>query len=377
MSKIEKRGRGYSYRYRDETGKLRRSPTFEKQSEARADRDERFAKVRRSKLADGEPRARQLVPATFEDVAERFLAELEGDPERRSKKELASRIGTSRSTTGGRLRRRFGARLVHEISERDLASFRKALLREGMSNQSVVHHLNAMTAVLNYAQEHGHVREVVRTSRPRVETPPYNYLRDDEVGRFLIAAGEVARELGRRWRDDGEGLALLYQVAIGTGLRKGELACLGWDCVDFEREVAVVRASFNGPTKNGRVREVPLTLAPDLIAKLRMWRRRNRDCRWVFGGRRGGRLIPSSRHFSEYFVRTVETAEIPERLVQGQKMGLSFHDLRHTFATAYMANGGEIWRLRDYLGHADIKTTQRYAHPDTNAATKDRGILKF
>jgi integrase len=38
-----------------------------------------------------------------------------------------------------------------------------------------------------------------------------------------------------------------------------------------------------------------------------------------------------------------------------------FHDLRHTFASWYMMNGGDLYELARILGHANIKMTKRYA----------------
>lgn len=38
------------------------------------------------------------------------------------------------------------------------------------------------------------------------------------------------------------------------------------------------------------------------------------------------------------------------------------HVLRHTFASHFMMNGGNILVLQKILGHTDIKTTMRYAH---------------
>jgi integrase len=42
--------------------------------------------------------------------------------------------------------------------------------------------------------------------------------------------------------------------------------------------------------------------------------------------------------------------------------GQASHVLRHTFASHFMMNGGNILVLRDVLGHADISMTMRYAH---------------
>jgi integrase len=41
---------------------------------------------------------------------------------------------------------------------------------------------------------------------------------------------------------------------------------------------------------------------------------------------------------------------------------ITLHDLRHTFASNYMMNGGEIFKLQKMLGNTDIKMTMRYAH---------------
>ena len=38
-----------------------------------------------------------------------------------------------------------------------------------------------------------------------------------------------------------------------------------------------------------------------------------------------------------------------------------FHDLRHTFASWHMMNGGDLYELAKILGHSNIKMTERYA----------------
>jgi integrase len=41
---------------------------------------------------------------------------------------------------------------------------------------------------------------------------------------------------------------------------------------------------------------------------------------------------------------------------------IRFHDLRHTFATRLAASGVPLRTIQEFLGHADLKTTQIYAH---------------
>ncbi|MFA0604939.1 tyrosine-type recombinase/integrase [Vibrio amylolyticus] len=59
--------------------------------------------------------------------------------------------------------------------------------------------------------------------------------------------------------------------------------------------------------------------------------------------------------------------------------GQASHVLRHTFASHFMMNGGNILVLRDVLGHADITMTMRYAHfaPDHLSETVEKNPIAF
>jgi integrase len=53
-----------------------------------------------------------------------------------------------------------------------------------------------------------------------------------------------------------------------------------------------------------------------------------------------------------------------------------FHDLRHTFASWYMMNGGDLYELAKLLGHANIKMTERYAKLGRAHITKTGNTTK-
>jgi integrase len=56
---------------------------------------------------------------------------------------------------------------------------------------------------------------------------------------------------------------------------------------------------------------------------------------------------------------------------------IRFHDLRHTFASHFMMNGGNIYDLQKILGHSSVKMTERYAHLSPNHLSDAMKIVSF
>lgn len=133
----------------------------------------------------------------------------------------------------------------------------------------------------------------------------------------------------------------LIQFAVETGMRFSEQLGLTWDQVDLKRQE--VRLT---DTKSGTPRSIPLTVKSVQI--LKSLPRHFREP-WVFWYGEGRRYSVLRRSF--------QTA-----LKNSGIKDFKWHDLRHTFATWARWNGIEIYKLRDLLGHSDIKMTLKYAH---------------
>lgn len=56
---------------------------------------------------------------------------------------------------------------------------------------------------------------------------------------------------------------------------------------------------------------------------------------------------------------------------------MRWHDLRHTFSSHWMIDGGDIFKLSRILGHSNVKVTMRYAHLAPTAFEADYGRLGF
>src|SRR6059058_4405066 len=133
----------------------------------------------------------------------------------------------------------------------------------------------------------------------------------------------------------------LVGVALHSGMRLGEILNLRWYDLDFASGFILVRDS-----KNGESRHVPMDAT--LSALFRAYPHRlGTDL--VFSSSRGGRIVDVRTGFLNSCKRVGLT-------------DLHFHDLRHTFASQFVMAGGDLYILKEILGHKSITMTQRYAH---------------
>ncbi len=140
-------------------------------------------------------------------------------------------------------------------------------------------------------------------------------------------------------------------------MRKNEILSLKWEQVDIiHREIEVVK------TKSGKKRIIPIS--DDLFDVFMMLQRLNGDKEFVFNyvdPKTGNRK--HLRYFGTAFCNACRRANIK---------GLTFHDLRHTFASRLVRAGVDLITVKDLLGHYSVKTTKRYTH--SNQAQKRQAV---
>ncbi len=153
-------------------------------------------------------------------------------------------------------------------------------------------------------------------------------------------------------------------LAVYAGLRKGEVAALLWDDVDFDQGLIRVTKSYDGPCKNKHVRCAPL--GPELATILKRWQLRRAGAALVVT--KEGEPITEKTQLSEYARRAAKRAKV---------RSVNYHQLRHTSAS-HLAQRVPLPVVGAILGHADPKTTARYAHLDTEALVRDPRLhLRF
>ena len=182
----------------------------------------------------------------------------------------------------------------------------------------------------------------------------------------------------------------LYQIAVFTGMREGELLGLEWSCIDFEHNLITVKQQLQREhktggsyvivsPKNGKNRFIPM--APSVARLFLLQKQKQEFMRkeagelWeesgmVFTNPTGGYL--SSRTVYDCFKRLVRKIGAPNARV---------HDLRHTYAVACIESGVDIKTLQENLGHATAAFTMDvYGHVSRqmqlNSATRLESFIQ-
>lgn len=249
------------------------------------------------------------------------------------------------------IRPAFGRLFLHEVGVAHLDAFRAARLH--LQKKTLNNVLTSFIAMLKAAIDLGWLLRLPAIKKPKVRlfNKDYSFLRTrEEIRRFLMSA-----------KEEGDVPFAMFSTAVFTGVRAGELAALRWDDVNFETRLIRIERSFDGPTKAEDLRFVPILDA--LLPILRAWKLRCPG-QLLFPNEVGGMHRPSGRIFQEVFHRVLDRAGFPKRKKPngGVLRYLTFHGLRHTFASHWMMNGGDIFRLQGILGHKSMQMTERYSH---------------
>lgn len=174
---------------------------------------------------------------------------------------------------------------------------------------------------------------------------------------------------------------VLFLLALTSGMRKGELLGLKWSDIDMKAGIISVKRTAVWAGKSLYLKDSPKTessirtiqLPKEVIKELKKWQLAcpNNSQNLVFPSpATNGILYPNS--LDKAFIRTVKWAGVPY---------ISFHGLRHTFATTLLANNINPKIVQEMLGHATIKTTMdTYSHVLPNmqrSAAEQLGAVLF
>jgi site-specific recombinase XerD len=121
----------------------------------------------------------------------------------------------------------------------------------------------------------------------------------------------------------------------------------------YNEGLLAVRAKLKG----GKMRYVPMP--PELADELQRFTPKPANNVHYIAGSNHERIFPPKKDAKGERQRVEGSVE--DLLERADIQDFRFHDLRHTFASWYMMNGGDLYELAKILGHSNIKMTERYA----------------
>jgi len=248
----------------------------------------------------------------------------------------------------------FGGLLTIDIRAVEISNYQKRRLEAGASPKTVNHEVGALRAVL------------VRNRLWADLQPDVTMLRvDAEVGKALTK-DEEARLLEACAASRSRTLLPFVQVALHTGLRKGEIQSLRWGQIDFlNQELTVGRAK----TVAGTGRVVPLNARA--LATLQAWvgHFQNRQPHHaVFPSEAYGFAGNERKPHHETVDPTVPIGDVKSSWATARcEAGVRcrFHDLRHTACTRLLERGASLSVVSAIMGWSASTTAamaRRYGH---------------
>jgi integrase/recombinase XerD len=200
-----------------------------------------------------------------------------------------------------------------------------------LSENTVHSRLNALKFM--YEQVLGHQKFFVEIPRPKKPTQLPKVISEEKILSGLLSIKNIKHK------------AILI-TAYSAGLRVSEVVSLKITDINSDRMQIFIQCA-----KGKKDRMVPLAKAALQI--LREYVKEYKPKEWLFEGQ-SAKEAYSSRSAQAIFNEIYKKMGLPKTI--------SFHSLRHSFATHLLENGTDIKYIQEMLGHNDITTTLRYTH---------------
>lgn len=254
----------------------------------------------------------------------------------------------------------FGEYFLTDLRKIDAEKFIVELAELKLSASRIKKIYVLLKGIITYALHHNYiVRDpFLGVKTPKIKDQKRDYLEKIEVDQLLNTAFKTDRTI--------YGVIL---IAVNLGLRLSEVIGLHWDQIDFERKRLYVnkkatRYGIQDYAKHGKHRTV--YLSQTVYNYLKELQLRNPFQKFVFN--ENGIPLDYEHFKARSFDKVVTQAGLRK---------ITFHSLRHTYASHFVMSGGNIQELQPLLGHADIKTTLIYAHLSENHLESLASVVEF
>lgn len=247
----------------------------------------------------------------------------------------------------------FGNLRYDELSSDKLNSFVYEKRRSGLSDKYISDIIGVIKSACRYASERfGYADNSKYLVIAKAKSPEKEILNKTEqtILRDYLSSNPTASNVG-------------ILLSMATGIRIGELCALKWSDIDLDKKVITVRHTLQrikdifgskatkliitNPKSNSSAREIPI---PEFIIPI-LKRLETVSENFLLSGTE---KITEPRTLQYRFKSILKRLNIPY---------VSFHSLRHQFATDCIALGFDVKTLSEILGHSSVEVTlNRYVH---------------
>jgi integrase len=229
----------------------------------------------------------------------------------------------------------FGNILLTEFTQRSIEEFIQMKIRK-VSLHTGRRHLINIKAMFSKAVAYGYLENNPAKNIKRIKLPerlPLFFTREEFDSLLKVIDNQD-------WKD-------IVEFAVNTGLRQMEILNLHKRQFNKQDQLIILDNHYH-TTKSRKIRNMPLNNRALEIVSSRVANAKG-DLIFTLNGER---ILQDN--LQDKFRKYVEAAKLNPKL--------TFHCLRHTFASWLVQKGVSIYEVSKLLGHADIKTTQIYAH---------------
>lgn len=267
---------------------------------------------------------------------------------------------------------KFGKMKLREIKTYHIQEFIQYLTTEkkhrngeagGISPSTVRRYATVLRSILSLAYQLEYTDNDAGASKriifPKVETCEVEVYTEEEV-RVILSALDA----------EPINIRALVELAIFTGMRRGEIVGLKWADIDFENQCLSIKRSIYKPKDGKALEKEPKSKSsirtislPEHLIKTLLEYKLHQDRHISFMGDAWNKLdYVFTEEDGLVMNPQTPTRQFSNFLKRHNIRHLKFHGLRHTSATMLLANGCDIKTVSSRLGHADLETTGIYLH---------------
>ena len=226
------------------------------------------------------------------------------------------------------------------ISKSDILRHIEVMRSRGLSPVTVNTYVRSVNAFARWLSEEGHAQMLLRIPRLKEEQKVIATMTPEHISRLVNYRAVT-------WTE--KRIQMLACLILDTGLRIDEALSLHRQTdLDLEQATVTVRHG-----KGGKSRIVPLSHQMRKLLYRFTQAHQPKYGDQLFYSEVGEPL--GQRNALRDFKQLCSKLGITE-------VRCSFHTLRHSFALAYVRNGGDVFRLQRILGHSKLEMSRRYVN---------------